>query len=162
MLAYKRFIIDQNLKGIAHWIRLPRSWEVQIEMSVAGPIFEPHPPNFGKSDVFWISTNDITTIFRNFHYYKSFKKMYQNYQSRCRGVLALTIHSIESQHSKTNLIDFAASLSIFSVSNGRLGLVYFTSANPWSSVSLKPGQFLTYKNLVFGLKLWYKLTWKWC
>ena len=28
LMAYKRSIIDQNLKGIAHLIRLPRPWEV--------------------------------------------------------------------------------------------------------------------------------------
>ena len=46
-------------------------------MGVAGSIFEPHPPNFGKSDIFWRSTNDITIIFRNFHNYKSCEKCTQ-------------------------------------------------------------------------------------
>ena len=43
-------------------------------MGSAGSIFEPHPRNFGKSDTIWRSTNDITIIFGNFHYYKSLKK----------------------------------------------------------------------------------------
>ena len=46
-------------------------------MGVAGSIFEPHPPNFGKSDIFWRFTNDITIIFGNFHHCKSFKKYTQ-------------------------------------------------------------------------------------
>ena len=44
---------------------------------MAGSIFEPHPPNFGKSDIFWRSTNDVTIIFGNFHFYKSWKKCTQ-------------------------------------------------------------------------------------
>ena len=44
---------------------------------MADSVFEPHPPNFGKSDVFLRSTNDITIIFRNFHHYKSCKKCTQ-------------------------------------------------------------------------------------
>ena len=43
-------------------------------MGIAGSIFEPHPLSFGKSYIFWRSTNDITTIFGNFHYYKSWEK----------------------------------------------------------------------------------------
>ena len=46
-------------------------------MGMADSIFEPHPPNFGKSDIFWRSTNGITIIFGNFHYCKSFKKCTQ-------------------------------------------------------------------------------------
>ena len=46
-------------------------------MGVAGSIFEPHPPNFGKSDIFLRSTNGDTIIFRNFHYHKSYKKCTQ-------------------------------------------------------------------------------------
>ena len=46
-------------------------------MGVAGSIFEPHPPNFGESDIFWRSTNDVTIILANFHFYKSWKKYTQ-------------------------------------------------------------------------------------
>ena len=31
-------------------------------MGMAGPIFEPHPQNFGKLFIFYRWTNDITTI----------------------------------------------------------------------------------------------------
>ena len=51
---------------------LKKEWDP--EMGIAGSIFEPHPLNFGKSYIFWRSTNDITTIFGNIHYYKSWEK----------------------------------------------------------------------------------------
>ena len=44
---------------------------------MAGSIFEPHPPKFGNSDIFLRSTNDISTTFENFNYYKSCKKCTQ-------------------------------------------------------------------------------------
>ena len=46
-------------------------------MGVTDSIFEPHPSNFGKSDIFLRSTNDVTIIFGNFHFYKSWKKRTQ-------------------------------------------------------------------------------------
>ena len=46
-------------------------------MGVAGSIFEPQPPNFEKSDNFGRSTNDVTIIFGNFNFYKSWKKCTQ-------------------------------------------------------------------------------------
>ena len=73
-MAYKRFIIDQNLKA---WLTLKDCHALekfQIEMGVEGSIFEPHPRNFGERDIFWRSTNDITIIFGNFHYNKSYQK----------------------------------------------------------------------------------------
>ena len=51
-MAYRKSIIDKNLKGITHFKRLPCLENFKIEMGVAGSIFEPHPPNFGKSDIF--------------------------------------------------------------------------------------------------------------
>ena len=35
----------------------------EFQMGVAGPIFEPHLPNFGKIFFFYRWTNDVTTIF---------------------------------------------------------------------------------------------------
>ena len=35
----------------------------EFQMGVAGPIFEPHLPNFGKLFFFCRWTNDVTTIF---------------------------------------------------------------------------------------------------
>ena len=73
--VYKKSISDQNFKDMSQKIGLPRPWEVQNWNGCgADSIFESHPPNFGKSDIFWKSTNDIIIIFRNFHYYKSLKK----------------------------------------------------------------------------------------
>ena len=46
-------------------------------MGVADSIFKPHPSNFGKSDIFWRSSNDITITFGKNHYCKSFKKCTQ-------------------------------------------------------------------------------------
>ena len=56
-------------------------------MGVAGSVFEPHPSNLGKSDVFWRSTNDITIIFSNFQHYKSCKKCTQARRPGVGGVL---------------------------------------------------------------------------
>ena len=44
---------------------------------MAGSIFELHPPNAGKSDIFRRSTTNIIIIFRNFNHYKSCKKCIQ-------------------------------------------------------------------------------------
>ena len=52
-------------------------WYLKIEMGMAGSIFELHPPNVGKSNIFRRSTNDIIIIFRNFNHYKSCKKCTQ-------------------------------------------------------------------------------------
>ena len=58
--------------GVSFFIQpLLRPWEV---MGMTNSVFEPHPPNFGKSDIFWRCTNGITIIFRNFHYHKSYQK----------------------------------------------------------------------------------------
>ena len=71
-------------------ITFPKIWRVwlknwvchalgkfKIEMGVADSIFKPHPSNFGKSDIFWRSSNDITITFGKNHYCKSFKKCTQ-------------------------------------------------------------------------------------
>ena len=42
-------------------------WYLKIEMSIAGSIFELHPPNFQKMCIFWRFTNDICTIFCYLH-----------------------------------------------------------------------------------------------
>ena len=52
-------------------------------MGIEGLIFEPHPPNFGKSDIFSRPTNDITVIFVTFPYNKSCKKCTQ---ATCPGI----------------------------------------------------------------------------
>ena len=51
-MAYKKSIIDQNLKGKAHLKECNALEKFEIEMGVAGSIFEPHPLNFGKRDIF--------------------------------------------------------------------------------------------------------------
>ena len=48
LFIYKRSMLDQNLKGLAQKLGLPRPSQVQIEMGVAGSIFELRPPNFVK------------------------------------------------------------------------------------------------------------------
>ena len=64
---------------------------LKIELGVAGSIFEPYPPILGKSDIFWRFTNDITIIFRNFHYYKSLEKYTQAIRPGMEESLALYI-----------------------------------------------------------------------
>ena len=46
----------------------------KIKMGVASSIFELHPPNFVKMHIFWISTNDINTIFCWLCWYRIWKK----------------------------------------------------------------------------------------
>ena len=46
-------------------------------MGMAGTIFKLHSSNFEKVCIFYRFSNDITIIFRNFHYCKSFKKCTQ-------------------------------------------------------------------------------------
>ena len=66
----KKLVVSDVIAGHV----VPNKLVFTIEMGVAGSIFEPHPKNFGKSDIFWRSTNDIIIMFGNFHYYESLKK----------------------------------------------------------------------------------------
>ena len=76
--AYKKSIIDQNLKGIAHLKRLPCPWEVWNWNGHGRLNFWATPSKVWEKWYFFLrSSNDLTIIFGNFHNYKSFKKCTQ-------------------------------------------------------------------------------------
>ena len=62
---------------------------LKIEMSIAGSIFELHPPNFQKMCIFWRFTNDISTIFCYLLWFQFWKKC-QSLPVHPRVVPALT------------------------------------------------------------------------
>ena len=49
-------------------------WYLEIEMGIAGSIFELHPPNFQTICIFWRFTNDISTIFCYLLWFQFWKK----------------------------------------------------------------------------------------
>ena len=85
LMAYKRFIIDQNLKGIAHLIRLPRPWEVWNQNGRGRFNFWATPSKFWEKWYFLKIYKWYTTIiFGTFHYYK-IAKIYSS-----RGIILIS------------------------------------------------------------------------
>ena len=84
-------------------------------MSVVGSIFEPHPLNFGKSDIFWRYTNDVTIIFGNFDFYKSWKKCTQARRPGVEESLARSALSVQCREKDKRI-------EIFPFSAGMYGL----------------------------------------
>ena len=60
---YKKYMLDQNLEGLAQKVMLPRPSEVQNWKGMAGLIFEPGPWNSVQILIFQRSSNDIYITF---------------------------------------------------------------------------------------------------